>query len=1083
MTCQLITGRRNSSRTRVLYEKLFQALENRRVYLILPEQATFQHELYMEKMRGERSLWNLEITSFRRLAQHYVMGNPMDALGRELLIYDILSGHKEEFVSLKPRDIRGGFVEDIGSVLKEISMNALSAAFLREKAAEADRDLSAGDLGDKLRDLALVQSELEERNIPDESGSLVSFADLIREKRLFSDAVFCFDDFFDFTAVEYDLISALMEAGASLHFAFLCDREDGTFAKTSAAVSRLIALAERHDVLLELTPLPAPEEPTSLGFLERRFFRRDGSIYNGRDCDVTLVEAENRRAEIRYMAQTICGLAEQGYDLNDIGICFRSIAGYEKLIEDLMSSYGIPCFVDQPYSLLHHPVFRFGLGLFRIVAEKWSFASVFSLLKSGLFPMEEHDCDVLENYCLAHGIKGRRFYQEEDWAYRDEREKEDVSLVNEIRRRVLSVLGPATEEIKKKDTALHYSRTFWTFLEKCRCDVTVNRWRKEEEGRGRVKKSAELAAGIGALGEMLEQLTAAFPERVFTLNEYMELLKMGASSVTVRTIPPELDAVEISILGQSRPSRKKVVFLGGANEGVFPAAVSDGGFLNIDDRSRLKAYTDRWVQDKTFYYEAEDILAYQGFTLAKEKLIVSYSSAGEEGKAYPSPFVPLLEKAFPMMKKTSVRDELDGDGFFYSLDEVLGALPLSLRENEVSGWEEVKETLLKDPASAERAETLLSSLSYTGQSKFLSGESLKHYPGKELTLSVSSLELFRRCPFSYFARYGLGLKERKILQFAAPDLGNIFHEILCELMESMKEQQFSWNRIGEVEEETISEMVAEKLSALSGENLFPEEHLAYISLLLGENLRFVLDMMVMQAESGDCFVPVLWEVPFGGDGVLPSYDISVDEKQRKIHLNGIIDRVDMAEKEGQRYLRIVDYKSSGKDLSMDDLYYGISLQLPVYMMVLDQEKERSQARPAGIFYQSLKDVMVRDRQSISDDKVKEKLKDEMALKGYIIGDGVSEQCYADSKKARVLSVPEYEMVQSYTEYKIKGIGQDIFRGRTEIRPYLHDHFSSCQFCPYGAVCGYEPELAGKEDRLPSINDAAAKSLMREEDKQ
>ena len=139
MTCQLITGRRNSSRTRVLYEKLFQALENRRVYLILPEQATFQHELYMEKMRGERSLWNLEITSFRRLAQRYVMGNPMDALGRELLIYDILSGHKEEFVSLKPRDIRGGFVEDIGSVLKEISMNALSAAFLREKEKKLDR--------------------------------------------------------------------------------------------------------------------------------------------------------------------------------------------------------------------------------------------------------------------------------------------------------------------------------------------------------------------------------------------------------------------------------------------------------------------------------------------------------------------------------------------------------------------------------------------------------------------------------------------------------------------------------------------------------------------------------------------------------------------------------------------------------------------------------------------------------------------------------------------------------------------------------------------------------------------------------
>lgn len=1082
MTCQLIMGRRNSNRTRVLYEKLFQGLENHHVYLVLPEQATFQHEIYMEQIRGERSLWNLEITSFRRLAERYVLGNSVEALGRELLIYDILAEHKEDFISLKPRDIRSGFVEDIGSVLKEISMNALSADFLREKADLFAEDPAAGDLSGKLRDLALVQSALEERGMSDESGSLLSLSSLIRKEGLFADAVFCFDDFFDFTAVEYDLLSALMEVGASLYFAFLCDRDDAVFAKTTAAVSRLVALAQQHDVPLMLTPLASPKDETSLGFLERDFFHRDGSVYSGEDCGITLVEAENKRGEVHHMAQTIRDLQEQGYALKDMGICFRGIEGYEKLIEDLFASYGIPCFVDQPYSLLHYPVFRFGLGFFRIVAEKWSFASVFSLLKSGLFPIEEHDCDVLENYCLAHGIKGRRFYQEADWNYRDEREDEDLKYVNEIRRDFLRQLLPMTEQIQKKDTAIGYSTILWHFIEECRCDVTVDRWRREEEARGRIKKSAELAAGIGAFAEMLEQLTAAFPDHVFTLNEYMELLKMGASAVTVRTIPAELDAVEISILGQSRPSRKKVIFLGGANEGVFPAAISDGGFLNIEDRSRLKAHSNRWVQDKTFYYEAEDILAYQGFTLATEKLIVSYSNLGGEGRAYPSPFVPMLERAFPKMEKKTVRDDLDGDGFFYSLDEVLGALPLSLRENEVEGWEEVRAILLKEDATAERTASLLTSLSYTGQSKLLSPLSLRQYPGKELSLSVSSLELFRRCPFSYFARYGLGLKERKILQFAAPDLGNIFHEILCELMESMSDQGISWRKLGAVEEETISRMVSEKLRVLSGENLFPEEHLAYISLLLSENLRFVLDMMVMQAESGDSFVPVLWEVPFGGEGSLPSYDISVDDEQRKIHLKGVIDRVDMAEKEGQRYLRIVDYKSSGKDLAMDDLYYGISLQLPVYMMVLDQEQGPFQAKPAGIFYQSLKDVMVRDHPNVSDEKVKEKLKDEMALKGYIIGDGVSEQCYAESKKARVLSVPEYEMVRSHTEYKIKGIGRDIFCGKTEIHPYLHNQFHSCDFCPYGAVCGFEAELTGKEDRLPSIQDAVAKSLMREEDK-
>lgn len=952
----------------------------------------------------------------------------MDVLGQKLLIYDILAEHRDDFASLKPKDISAGFVDDIGSLLKEISMNALTPDFLREQAAALTADEAAGDLGDKLRDIALVQSALEERGINDENGRLSAFAALVREQRLFADAVFCFDDFFDFTAVEYELLSALASVGASLHFAFLCDRDDAVFAKTTDAVSRMIAIALENGVSLELTPLAAEKNSSPLGFLERHFFRRDGSVYQGEVNDITLVAAENKKAEIRRMAQTICDLKEQGYAINDIGVCFRNIAGYDKYIEDLFASYGIPCFVDQPYSLLHHPVFRFCAGLFRIVAEKWSFASVFALLKSGLFPMAEHDCDLLENYCLAHGIKGRRFYQEKDWAYRDERENEDLVAVNRIRRDMLSHLLPLTEGIGKEDTAAGYSAVLWEFSEHCRCDLTLDRWCKEEESRGRIKKSAELAAGLGALSEMLDQLVAAFPERIFSLSEYTELLKMGAATVTVRTIPPELDTLEISILGQSRPSRKKVVFLGGVNEGIFPAAVGEGGFLNIADRSILKEHTDLWIQDKSFYYATEDILAYQGFTLATEKLMVSYCCAGEDGKAYPSPLVSLLQKSFPMLTEETVRDDIGGDGFFYSLEEVLGALPLSLRENEITGWEQIRDTLLEEKAVADRAEALLSSLSYTGQSKLLSDGSLRQYPGRDLSLSVSSIELFRRCPFSYFARYGLRLKERKILQFAAPDLGNIFHEILCELLESMKEHQIHWHKIGEVDDAVIDAMIAEKLNDFSRENLFPEEHLAYITHVLSVNLRFVLDMMAMQAAAGDCFVPALWEVPFGKDGVLPAYEISVGEEQRKIRLNGVIDRVDVAEKDGQRYFRVVDYKSSGKDLSMDDLYYGVSPQLPVYMMVLEQDKQHFEGKPAGIFYQSLKDVMVRDRKDLPDAKVQEKLKEEMALKGYIIGDGTSENCYVESKKNRVLSMSDYELVRSHTEHKIKGIGNDIFAG-------------------------------------------------------
>lgn len=272
-------------------------------------------------------------------------------------------------------------------------------------------------------------------------------------------------------------------------------------------------------------------------------------------------------------------------------------------------------------------------------------------------------------------------------------------------------------------------------------------------------------------------------------------------------------------------------------------------------------------------------------------------------------------------------------------------------------------------------------------------------------------------------------------------------------------------------------MVHCKLRDFSGENLFPVEHLSYIAYVLTENLRFLIDMMALQTESGDQFKPVLWEVPFGREQTLPPYIIPVGEEGHCITLNGVIDRVDVAERDGRQYFRIVDYKSSGKELAMDDLYYGLSPQLPVYSIVLEQGTD--DIMPAGMFYQSMKDVMIRDNRNISDGKIKEKLNKEMALKGYIIGD---KSFYGDAQNAKIMSAADYHTVRAHTEKKISAIGREIFGGRTEIRPYLRSKGKSCDYCPYEALCGYEPELMGKEERLADLNDSEAKALMYEEGK-
>ncbi len=274
MKCQLFYGRRNADPAGALQKSLLETLDrgSAKVYLILPEQATFRREVEIAANRGNHDLWNFEITSFRRLADRFLPGEVLDPLGRRLLIYDILSVAGESMKALKPQRITVGFVDDISDVMKEVSMNGISTEALFALAAVfAQRD-TAGDLGDKLYDIALVQQAMEERGLTDENGRLFGLAEAIRKEKLFADTYFFFDEFFDFTAAEYQVIAALAEVGANLSFAFLSDRSDGVFAKTNDAISRIIAIAGEASLSLELTPVAGTEEDTALAFLERNYF-------------------------------------------------------------------------------------------------------------------------------------------------------------------------------------------------------------------------------------------------------------------------------------------------------------------------------------------------------------------------------------------------------------------------------------------------------------------------------------------------------------------------------------------------------------------------------------------------------------------------------------------------------------------------------------------------------------------------------------------------------------------------------------------------------------------------------------------
>ncbi|MDO4541554.1 MAG: hypothetical protein Q4C00_01825, partial [Bacillota bacterium] len=627
MICNFILGLRGSGKTTKLYENIFAALnEGKKAYLILPEQATFYHEKNIDIFRNGRSLWNLEITSFRRLAEKHIYRPVLTPLGQHLSLYRSIQSNREKFESFKVKDISPGLVDSTLSAIEEVLMNSLSSESLREKATELEAGEYSGDLPKKLRDIALILESVNDDNkekIFDGNLLLKSFGKLLQEKDPFENSVFFFDDFSDFTAVEYDLISIFMELNIPLDFTFLWQEKDMTFDKTDKAIKKIEALAVANGIDVHRQILPNNGNHDAIGFLAANCLECKGSYPDPVET-VKIFHSTEPSGEVEAIAREIRSLLARGYSSKDIVVDFRDIEPYSSHIKEIFPLYNIDYYMDDPISLQNDPAFFYASALVRVVEERWSYSAVFALIKSGLFPMDSGDCDEFENYCLAHAVKGSGLKGTQSLTYAGERENVDLEKINEIRNAMRDFLLPFTEALEKAETVLDYAVVIWDFLGKSRADNVLNQWRNQQEASGDLLKATELEASLVNLAELLDQIVLAFGSEKFNIHEFAEVFRMGCKVQEMRTIPQNTSAVEINILGQSRPAASKVVFLAGVNEGSFPNYASVEGFFNRNDRDILAENEVFWSRSRKFFFDNENLLMYQGLSQATEKLYLSY---------------------------------------------------------------------------------------------------------------------------------------------------------------------------------------------------------------------------------------------------------------------------------------------------------------------------------------------------------------------------------------------------------------------------------------------------------------------------
>jgi ATP-dependent helicase/nuclease subunit B len=847
-----------------------------------------------------------------------------------------------------------------------------------------------------------------------------------------------------------------------------------------------------------------------LGQIESRYFQwgdPGDAPAPARTDEVVLFTAANRRAEVEAVALQILTLArEEGYRWRDMAILLREIGTYADEIANVFTDYGIPFFLDQKRTVLHHPLIELVRSALDAVATNWRYEAVFRCLKTDLIVPEEvdthtsrHEVDLLENYVLAYGVYGSHWADEAAWEFHGQAEG-DFSRIDDIRRRYARPLLAFGESIRKasEQNVREMTAALYQFVAEVNAAQKLEVWQQVAEELGDLEAAREHSQVWNGLMELFDQIVEVMGDETMDIPTFARILESGLESIQLGLVPPALDQVLVGSMERSRQPDVKALFILGVNDGVIPLRPKEDGILDEAERERLAELGLELAPTAKQRLMAEQYLLYQAMTRPSERLYLSCALADEEGKALlPSAAFTRIKEVIPDVQHRFFHNEPTGepqaDAFLLGRPhQVFRHLLTLLRQVKKGGtlpvfWWEVYDWFLHNSADGRRERWLLSGLAYSNRPRPLSGQTSMELYGKQLRMSVSRLERFQSCPFSHFSSHGLKLSERKLYKLERFDVGELFHASLKRAVEKMNQENLEWGRLTESNSMELAHEVVDELVPATRSSILTRT--ARYRYLTGKLKRAVGRAIYVLGEHAkrSRFAPVGLEVSFGPGGELPGLSLVLPNDVR-LQLIGRIDRVDQSLDGEVPYLRVIDYKSSPKQLALSDVWNGLNLQLLVYLDVVVTNAEAWLGRKAevgGVFYYQVADPFVTAKRLLTPDEAARERAKKLRMKGLMLADpelarmmdsqveqGSSELLPFGLKKdggftahSSVATSDQFQWLQTYVRETVKDITLRMTSGDIQIAPYTQGTSLACDRCVYKPVCQYDAAMEGNEPRI------------------
>lgn len=1085
MAIHLIYGRAGCGKTHYITECIRKRLAAKeKSILAVPEQYTHIAEHKLLSAVGSISAESCEVTSFNkmilRMEREQGINNILSPMAKSIIMSDIIS-HTDLKYFANSADL-AGFADVCLQLVGELKKYCITP----EQLTEANENTSNARLKLKIEDITNIYTEyvrrVNEKGFDADDGASLMAEKIADEWDIGETAIF-FDEYTSFIPQELEIIKQLALKAKDVYITLCTDgKDDVLFAPIADTVYKLRRMCRDGgiDFAEPIVLTENKKHSRELAFLEKNLFPYPKGKYNDDCVDVNLFSAANPYAEVEDVARRILRLCrDSGYRFRDIGVICSDIGTYAPFIKPVFKKHGISYFIDEKSPALNHRIVVFVLNAIDIYLNDYSNENVFSFLKSGLCDADAESVYILENYCQSTNMHKSTWLDDKKWTAllsRYDLSDEQAKKLCSVRDSFIKPLAEFHDSIKGRHSVEHMCRSLYDYLVSIGLVRHIEERLKVFEQEMDVQHGEEYEKIWNIIVGALDALAEIIGDKTVNVKNFRSLLQTAFSGYSIGFIPTSLDDVFVGNITRSKMDNIKILFVLGANDGIFPSTASGGELINDSDKAILAVAGIELSTDAKTRAFFERFFMYSAFTVPSQMLFISFSRAdSSSGTLRPSFVLSDIRRIFPDLIVES--DILEDTSDFGQMDYITSQAPTlekmveKITEYRDGGevspvWLDVYDYFCRNFDFGTKLDKYYA---HTNQAEQIDRELMDAAIPEEFYTTISRLQRYRACKFSYFLEYILKLKDNAPFDITAMDTGSFVHGVIEHLCRDMDGDGYGFaNVTDEYIYGKIDWFIDEFIKQLTDNSAYISKRKLYLIKRL-RNSIYMCFSLIRQHILNSEFEPLGYEMKFDDSNIgCIEFDLSNGKKAK---ITGVIDRSDIYHGEDGDYVRVIDYKTGNKVFNLTDVFYGLDIQLFVYLNAL--VAGNSNYKYGGALYFKIDDPIFRADNRYDEDKTESKILSELKMKGLML----CEQGVPDAFDSVTASSAKKATYQNFIDLDkhlrkiIADLCKEMTDGRIDIKPYSKQNFSPCSYCGYKSVCRFDVRKKGNNyDFLDKLKD-------------